>query len=157
MARLQAVLQQIRDHVMAKQNLDEYFADGLGGAPAPEPAPSALVIDPEPGDLPAKFARNSHLAVDAAAMILELKPDPASTNYGVELRAVTAAAIAQISAQIKIDEAAIVQRRRDDTMAEILALIEREEARLAELPELERQALDLPPLPRVIEGECTKD
>jgi hypothetical protein len=136
---------------MAKQKLDEYFADGLGGAPAPERAPSALAIDQEPGDLPAKFTRNTHLAVDAAAMVLEIKPDPASPNYGVELRALTAASSAQISAQIKIDEAAIVQRRRDDTIVEILRLIKVEEEKL------ERQALDLPPLSTVIEGEGTKD
>lgn len=83
----------------------------------------------------------------------EIKPDPTGMNYGVELRAVTAAASAQISAQIKIDETAIVQRRRDETLTEILALIEREEARLAAL---ERQALDPPPVPGVIEGECTE-
>jgi hypothetical protein len=138
---------------MAKQKLDEYFADGLGSAPAPEPAQSILMVDPVPGDLPAKFARNTHLAVDAAAVILEIKPDPASPNYGVELRALTAASSAQISAQIKLDEAAMVQRRKDETMTEILALIAREESRLAAL---ERQALDLPRVPGVIEGECTE-
>jgi hypothetical protein len=138
---------------MAKQKLDEYFADGLGGAPATEPAQSILMVDREPGDLPAKFARNTHLAVDAAAVILEIKPDPASPNYGVELRALTAASSAQISAQIKLDEAAMVQRRKDETLDEIIALIEREESRLAAL---ERQTLGLPPSPEVIEGECTK-
>jgi hypothetical protein len=143
MARLQAILQQIRDHVMAKQNLDEYFADGLGGAPAPEPA-----VPEQCDDLPTKFWQNTHRAVDAAAMILELKPDPASTNYGVELRSVTAAATAQISAQIKIDEAAIVQRRRDDTLKIILEKIALYEAAQ------ERKSQGLPPL---IEGECTKD
>ena len=138
---------------MAKQKLDEYFADGLGGAPAPEPAQSILMVDREPGDLPAKFRQNTLLALDAAKEIFEIKPDPTGMNYGVELRAVTAAASAQISAQIKIDETAIVQRRRDETLTEILALIEREEARLAAL---ERQALDPPPVPGVIEGECTE-
>ena len=129
---------------MAKQKL-EYFADGLD-APAPEPAQSVIVIDPEPGDLPTKFRQNTRLALDAAKEILEIKPDPGSPNYGVELRAVTAASSAQISAQIKIDEAAIVQRRRDNIMEEILRLVAREEARL------EREALGLPPLPRIIEG-----
>jgi hypothetical protein len=132
---------------MAKQKLDEYFVD----APAPEPA--AIVVPGQSDDLPVKFKQNTRLALDAAKEILEIKPDPTSANYGVELRAVTAASSAQISAQIKLDETAIVQRRKDETFTELLALIEREEARLAAQ---ERQALDLPPSPEVIEGDCTE-
>jgi hypothetical protein len=107
-------------------------------APSEPPAPSPAVPE-QADDLPTKFRHNTLLAIDATKRVLEIKPDPGSDNYGVELRAVTAASSAQISAQIKIDEAAIVQRRQDDIMEEILRLVAREEARL------ERQALDLPP------------
>jgi hypothetical protein len=68
--------------------------------------------------------------------------DPIVLNLRAKL------ASAQISAQIKIDEATIVQRRRDDTLKIILEKIAIYEAAQ------KRESQGLPPL---IEGECTKD
>lgn len=135
---------------MSSDPTPEEMFDRIMGldAPSEPPSPSAPAVVGQDDGLPEKFQRNTRLAIDAAAKILELKPDPHSENYGVELRAVTAASSAQISAQLKADEHAIVQRRRDDTIAELLRRIALEEARL------ERQAPGLPP---VIEGEHVKD
>jgi hypothetical protein len=127
---------------------EEMFDQVMGlDAPLEPPAPAPAVPE-QCDDLPSKFRHNTLLAIDATKRVLEIKPDPGSDNYGVELRAVTAASSAQISAQLKIDEAAIVQRRRDDTLKIILEKIALYEAAQ------ERKSQGLPPL---IEGECTKD
>lgn len=88
-------------------------------APAPvvEATPGALL-----DDLPAKFQRNTHLAIDAAAEI-QIKPNPESPNYGTELRAVVAASSNQVNAQLKADEVVVRAARGDDMMKEILKRI----------------------------------
>ena len=91
---------------------DQTFARAMGVAPSePEPdappAPSAPAVTGQRDDLPEKFRRNTELAIDTAAKILTLEPNPESNNYGSELRAVAAASSAQINAQLKADEAAI--------------------------------------------------
>jgi hypothetical protein len=132
---------------VAKQNMDEYFTDAEPAAPA---VPAVPAVPVQGGDLPEKFRRNTGLAIDAAAKILTLDPNPESSNYGSELRAVAAASSAQINAQLKLEEAAIKRQRSDeDVMKLILSRIAAEEERLARQ---DREERGLPPL---IEGEVS--
>lgn len=94
----------------------------------------SLPTPPPAGDesLPAKFQRNTELALDKAAEILRIDLNPESVNYGADLRAATAASAAQISAQLKADETAIRAARNND-IKELLARIAAAEIEAAAL------------------------
>jgi len=125
-----------------KKTLHGYWRLPTVGLPAivpEEPAAEAATADRE--TLAPQLAAATRLALEKMTQILKIPTDRGDGNL---LRAQTAAAGIAVNAQLRADETRLKQVRSRDVMAQLIAMMAEEKAKLVEDERLEREGKEGP-------------